>query len=262
MKFISFGSGSCGNCYYLLEEDFGLVIDMGIGIRMFKKYMREYGLSLSQIQAILITHDHTDHVKGVGSLSGETKAPVYATVPVHRSIGKNPFVHKKICEEQRKTFVAGDRMQIGPFDIMAFSVPHDSSENCGFDIRTDISNLCLMTDMGRITEEMAGFISKAKNLVIEANYDEAMLENGPYPAHLKRRIAGGRGHCSNLETANALAKHLSPVTERIWLCHLSEENNHPELARKTVENALQEGTGRIPRLHVLKRHVPSEIFEL
>lgn len=261
MKFISFGSGSCGNCYYLLEDGFGLIIDMGIGIRSLKKYMREYGFSASQLQAALVTHDHTDHVKGIGSLANDARIPVYATIPVHRSIGRNPFVHKKIAEEQRKAFTAGDRLQIGPFEIATFSVPHDASDNCGFDVRTATSNLCLMTDVGRITEEMSTFISKAENLVIEANYDEAMLENGPYPAHLKRRIASGKGHCSNKETANALAKYLTPCAKRVWLCHLSEENNHPELARKTVESALQE-LESIPQLHVLKRRVPSEIFEL
>ena len=261
MRFISFGSGSSGNCYYLCEEDFGIIIDAGIGIRSIKKGFRDYGLALNSVKAIIVTHDHTDHVRAVGALSTEFNIPVYATRLVHKSIDTNYHIHKKIDSSRQKTFEAGDSLQLGPFCIKAFTVPHDSASNSGYFIETAKSNFCLMTDMGSITEEMKGYISKAENLVIESNYDEAMLECGPYPARLKARIRSGNGHSSNVETAKALRENLTSKTKRIWLCHLSAENNHPELARKTMESVLFD-LESIPQLIVLKRRIPSEVFEL
>lgn len=261
MKFISFGSGSCGNCYYLSEDGFGLIIDMGLSLRSLRKHMRDYGVSLASVQAIFITHDHTDHVKGVGALAIETKAPVYATATIHDNIGRNPYVQKKIPETQRCMFQIGDTLEAGPFRIATCRVPHDTVDNCGYEISTDRTSLTLMTDMGRVTEDMAAFIARARNLVLEANYDEAMLQSGSYPQYLKKRISSGHGHISNRQTAEALVRHLCPGTERIWLCHLSEENNHPELARKTVAAELEK-LPFAPELHVLKRALPTGIFEL
>jgi phosphoribosyl 1,2-cyclic phosphodiesterase len=124
---------------------------------------------------------------------------------------------------------------------------------------------CLITDAGQITDEIKPFISRANYLVIEANHDEEMLQSGPYPQYLKDRVHSQKGHLSNKECAIALAENATPELRHVWLCHLSEENNHPELARKTVEMVLQ-SYGIVPGkdflLDVLKRKVPSEVFEL
>lgn len=261
MKFISFGSGSSGNCYYLCEDDCGIIIDAGIGIRGIKKGFRDYGLSLHTVQAIFITHDHTDHVKATAALSSEIQKPVYAAPVVHKSMDSNYHLHKKVESQLRINFTAGEETQIGHFHVKAFSVPHDSASNSGYFISAEHTNLCLMTDMGSITSEMKSYISQAENLVIEANYDDAMLEVGPYPARLKARIRSNTGHSSNAQTALALSENLTNATKRIWLCHLSAENNHPELARKTVENALA-NFSPTPELIVLRRRIPSGIFDL
>lgn len=261
MDFISFGSGSSGNCYYLREEDFGIVIDVGISLRTLKRAFHDHGLPMSQLRAILITHDHTDHVKAVGMLSGEFHLPVYAEPVVHKSISANHFVRSKIEPALRKPFSAGQEMQLGPFHIEAFPVPHDSAANSGFFIETPNTNFCLMTDMGSITDRMKTYIARAENLVIETNYDETMLEAGHYPPFLKARIRSDRGHSSNAQTAQALSENLTPKTKHLFLCHLSAENNHPELARKKVEAALST-LPHPPRLHVLRRSVPSDVFNL
>lgn len=261
MKFISFGSGSSGNCYYLQESGYGILIDAGVGIRSIKKGFRDYGLTLSSVKAILLTHDHTDHTRAVGALSTEFNIPVYAAALVHKSIETNYHIHKKVPAPRRELFEAGATLQLGPFSISAFAVPHDSASNSGYFITTATTNFCLMTDMGTITDEMKGCISRAENLVIESNYDAAMLDSGPYPARLKARIRSGRGHSSNAETALALRENLTAATKRIWLCHLSAENNHPELARKTMESVLAD-LDDVPQLTILKRRLPSEIFEL
>lgn len=261
MKFISFGSGSSGNCYYLLEDGIGLIIDAGIGIRSFKKYFREYGFTYPTLKAILVTHDHTDHVKAVGALSGEYNLEVFATEEVHKGILNNYYAHKKVRPELCRTYLPGDDWSIGPFHITTFTVPHDANHNCGYFIETATTNFCFITDAGSFTPEMISFIRRARNLVIEANYDAAMLDEGPYPLHLKKRIKAPTGHACNAETARILEENLATTTENIWLCHLSEENNHPELARKTVAQALERSACK-SQLHVLRRRIPSGPFEL
>ena len=261
MKFISFGSGSSGNCYYLLEGGIGLIIDAGIGIRSFKKYFREYGFTYPTLKAILVTHDHTDHVKAVGALSGEYNLEVFATEEVHKGILNNYYAHKKVRPELCRTYLPGDDWSIGPFHITTFTVPHDASHNCGYFIETATTNFCFITDAGSFTPEMISFIRRARNLVIEANYDAAMLDEGPYPLHLKKRIKAPTGHACNAETARILEENLAATTENIWLCHLSEENNHPELARKTIAQALERSECK-SQLHVLRRRIPSGPFEL
>ncbi len=261
MKFISFGSGSSGNCYYLLEDGIGLIIDAGIGIRSFKKYFREYGFTYPTLKAILVTHDHTDHVKAVGALSGEYNLEVFATEEVHKGILNNYYTHKKVRPELCRTYLPGDDWSIGPFHITTFTVPHDASHNCGYFIETATTNFCFITDAGSFTPEMISFIRRARNLVIEANYDAAMLDEGPYPLHLKKRIKAPTGHACNAETARILEENLAATTENIWLCHLSEENNHPELARKTIAQALERSECK-SQLHVLRRRIPSGPFEL
>ena len=261
MKFISFGSGSSGNCYYLLEDGIGLIIDAGIGIRSFKKYFREYGFTYPTLKAILVTHDHTDHVKAVGALSGEYNLEVFATEEVHKGILNNYYTHKKVRPELCRTYLPGDDWSIGPFHITTFTVPHDASHNCGYFIETATTNFCFITDAGSFTPEMISFIRRARNLVIESNYDAAMLDEGPYPLHLKKRIKAPTGHACNAETARILEENLAATTENIWLCHLSEENNHPELARKTIAQALERSECK-SQLHVLRRRIPSGPFEL
>lgn len=266
IKFICFGSGSSGNCYYLNADGYGILIDFGIGTRTFKKYMRDYGLSFGQVNAILVTHDHTDHIKSVGTFSGEFHLPVFATQAVHQGMQRNHFMYKKVTEENKRFIVEGTLFETGPFQVVPFAVPHDSSANCGYFITCgDGPSFCLITDAGCFTEEMTPFIARANYLVIEANYDAMMLETGPYPPYLKRRIKGGRGHMDNADTASVLAGHLTEAARRVWLCHLSEENNHPELARKTVETALAGAgfnLGTDLFLEVLKRKVPSQLYDL
>lgn len=265
LKFISFGSGSSGNCYYLFTETDGLLIDAGVGVRFLKKSFANFGLSMSKIHNILITHDHADHVKSVGSLSNMLNVPVYATRKVHAGINNNYCVRSKINGANVKRIVKGETLSVGEFTITSFGVPHDSADNVGFLIDNGGVTFCLMTDVGHVTDDMKGYISRAGYLVIEANHDDEMLRTGPYPERLKVRVAGENGHLSNKSCAEALAQNATGLLKHVWLCHLSEENNHPELARKTVEMILR-GYGIVPgvdfELDVLKRKTPSDIFDL
>lgn len=265
LKFISFGSGSSGNCYLLFTETDALMIDAGVGTRMLKRRFGDYGLSLSSVHNIIITHDHADHVKSVGVISHERNAPVYATAKVHEGIRHNYCVRHKIEPQLARTINKGETIQIGEFTVTPFNVPHDSQDNVGYCIVCGGVNFCIITDAGTVTEEMKPFIAKANHLVIEANHDEQMLTNGHYPQHLKQRILSDTGHLSNANCAKALVESATSGLRNVWLCHLSEENNHPELARKTVEEALLKGgfdVGGGLKLTVLKRTIPSGIYEL
>lgn len=265
LRFISFGSGSSGNCYYLHTGTDGLLIDTGIGLRTLKKYFSEYGFKLSDLKYILVTHDHADHVKSVGKISSECRLPVYATSKVHEGIVRNYCVRKKINPLYVKTIEKGETFTLGDFSITPFGVPHDSMDNVGYKIECEGVVFCLMTDVGHVTEEMERYISEANYLVIEANHDEEMLLNGSYPAYLKKRVNSDNGHLSNKNCGIAIAEHATPNLRHVWLCHLSQENNHPELARKTVEMVLNSYgivVGHDFYLDVLKRKTPSEVFLL
>ena len=265
LKFISFGSGSSGNCYYLFTETDGLIIDIGVGIRALRKQFRDYGLSLSAIHYVLITHDHADHIKSVGSISHELHLPIYATRNVHNGIDRNYCVARKLSSDMKRMLVPGEPIQLGCFRVTPFSVPHDASENVGYQIEAEGVTFCIITDVGYMTEEIGSYISKADYLVIEANHDVEMLNQGPYPQHLKERIQSKTGHLCNRDCGVAIAENMKEGLKHVWLCHLSEENNHPELARKTVESVLREYgiiAGKDLMLEVLKRKTPSGIYDL
>lgn len=263
IQFISFGSGSSGNCYYICNEDTheAIIVDAGIGIRRIKKYFREYNINISYIKGVLITHDHADHIKCAGNISEEWNLPIYTTLAIHEGIDKNYATAKKIGESMRKIVNPGEIFNIGNFSITAFPIPHDSTENMGYEINVSEGNtFTIMTDVGYPTEEVQTHAKRANHLVIEANYDENMLKNGPYPRLLKERIRNGEGHLSNFQCADILTDNFHKELKNVWLCHLSKENNHPELARKTIEYALQENginVGSDFVLEVLKREVPS-----
>ncbi len=236
--FFSLGSGSSGNCYYLGNSEYGILIDAGVGPRIIKKRLERHGVDMSSIWAVLITHDHYDHIKAVGHLGEKNNIPVYATKGVHGGINRTPLVKHKLNGsaryiEKRKPFMIKD------LKVTAFPVPHDSTENVGYFIEFGNEKLMIATDVGVITDDIKHYMLQANHLVIESNYDEEMLINGSYPMHLKQRITNGTGHLSNRQTAEFLAENFSSKLKNIWLCHLSGDNNHPQLAYDTVANELK-----------------------
>lgn len=265
LRFLSFGSGSSGNCYLLFTENDALMIDAGVGVRSLKKYARDFGINMSLLHNLIITHDHADHIKCVGSLSHDFHLPVWATEEVHKGIDRNYCVSRKVDVADRHVMQPGVTVHLGEFEIIPFNVPHDSSDNVGYMINACGINICIITDAGCVTNEMGTFIQQSNYLIIEANHDTEMLMCGPYPAHLKERISSATGHLSNTDCAKALVSNMSEQLKHVWLCHLSEENNHPELARKTIETIMRSHgviIGVDFKLDVLKRTVPTGVFDL
>lgn len=263
-KFFSLGSGSSGNCYYLGCKDHGILIDAGIGMRSVKKALLEYGVSLSKIDAILITHDHVDHTKSVGAFGDKYNIPIYATEYVHQGIQRNIRVKADLISTKR-IIEKEVSFRINNFEITPFEVPHDSVDNVGYWIKFNDQNLVLITDIGRITDTIRNYASKANHLIIEANYDDEMLLNGRYPYYLKQRIVSGMGHLSNGLSAEFIEEIYSDKLKNIWLCHLSQDNNRPELAYESIKKALEKRgaiAGKDIYLETLSRHKVSGLREL
>lgn len=263
LSFFSLASGSSGNCYYFGTSEYGILIDAGIGIRTIKKVLKDYGVDFSKILAVLITHDHADHIKTVGCLGEKFHIPVYTTEMVHQGIEKSRYVEETLIHSRRIVYKEIP-FEIRDFKITAFEVPHDSSDNVGYHIVFGEHKFTIATDVGHITETVGKYLRMANHLIIEANYDEEMLRFGAYPVFLKERVSSPTGHLSNREAAEFLAANYTEKMKDIWLCHLSRDNNHPELAFKTVDIRLfQEGirVGKDVTLTALKRTTPSEIFE-
>lgn len=263
IKFLSLASGSSGNCYFLGYDDYGILIDAGISPKNIKKCLKEADIAMESILAVLITHDHADHIKSVAYLGEKLHIPIYATALTHEGINKNYCIKEKLYNCIR--FIEKQNpILIRDFHVTAFEVPHDGTDNVGYCIEINSKIFSFVTDLGEITPLVASYICKANYLILEANYDEEMLRMGPYPAYLKKRITSRTGHMSNLATANFLADNLTESIKYIWLCHLSKDNNHPELAYKTVEWRLRSNgimVGKDVQLVALKRNSPSQLYE-
>ncbi|MCC8144504.1 MAG: MBL fold metallo-hydrolase [Tannerellaceae bacterium] len=263
LSFLSLASGSSGNCYYLGTSEFGILIDAGIGIRTIKKVLKDRSIEFTKIIAVLITHDHADHIKTVGCLGEKFNIPIYTTADVHRGIDRSRYVEETLYNS-RKIIEKETTFTIWDFLITAFEVPHDSSDNVGYHIVYQQHKFTFATDVGHITDTVKKYLCMANHLILEANYDEEMLKFGTYPAFLKERVASPTGHLSNREAAEFLANNYHTGLKNVWLCHLSRDNNHPTLAYKTVEMRLfQEGIreGKDVTVIALKRTTPSDIFD-
>lgn len=263
IEFMSLASGSSGNCYYLATDNNAILIDAGIGIRTIKKVFKEHGLSLGKVRGVLVTHDHADHIKAVGHLGEKYNIPVYSTEEIHGGMRKSYCMTEKLSGEHIRFIRKNETFQLADFNVTCFEVPHDGTDNVGYCIIAEDKVFSFLTDIGHITPEAARFIREANYLIIEANYDETMLQMGPYPPHLKARIAGPNGHLSNRELADYLAENFTDRLKYVWLCHLSKDNNHPELALKTVELALKEKgitVGKDLQVVPLRRVLPSDMY--
>ena len=264
-QFISFGSGSSGNAYYLRSADRALLLDCGLVYRNLEPLFSKYGLS-KNIAAILLTHEHADHVRGVGRTAEAMRLPVYATKKVYEAMFQRKYVTRPVPEALRRFLEVGKPISIAPFTITPIQVPHDSADNVGYFIDCgDGTRLLLLTDVGEFLPEMEAFVPQATHIVIETNYDPDMLRTGKYPARLKRRIASGTGHSANPDTAAFLVKTLTPITKHIFLCHLSADNNRPELAQAAVTETLRRerpDLAKLPPITPLPRLTPSGVFEL
>lgn len=236
--YISLGSGSSGNCTYLGTNTGGILIDAGVRTEDVRAMLASYGISMSQVKALLLTHDHSDHVRYAYNIVRNNKhMRVYCTNRVLNGLLRRHSISKRIKEYHNPIFKEIP-FKIMDMEITAFDVPHDGSDNMGFFVQYKHHNFALATDLGAVTERAHHYMSRANYLVIEANYDLPMLLNGRYPEYLKARIQTERGHLDNEATAAFLKEVWNAEMNHIFLCHLSQDNNTPAKALKAVGEAL------------------------
>lgn len=261
--FRCFASGSSGNSYYLGTRRQGILIDAGISARTIRNDLREMGLDFHNIAGVLVTHDHADHIRAVGTLGERFHIPVYGTKEIHAGIDRNYGVKEKL-RTCRRYFEKGVPFTIAGMSVNTFAISHDSTDCVGYVIDAAGQRFMMATDVGCIDDTFCRYVETANHLVIEANHDEQMLLGGPYPSYLKSRILSDTGHMSNHTCGRTLAEHYHTGLRNVFLCHLSHENNTPETAYNTVRDYL-EGTGvRIGEelnLVTLERLTPSPVYD-
>ncbi|MDE6301525.1 MAG: MBL fold metallo-hydrolase [Muribaculaceae bacterium] len=239
LRFISFGSGSSGNCSYVGTQDTGLIIDAGVDNHRVVDGLRDAGIDIETIRGIVLTHDHADHVRYAYAILRHHKhMKLYCTMRTLEGILRRHNLSRRIRDYHSPIFKEQE-YKWDDLSLIPFETSHDGTDNVGFCIRFDNTCFVLATDTGIITPRAEFYLRQATTMVIESNYDDIMLENGSYPMYLKTRIRSDKGHMDNAATARFLAQAYSPSLTHIFLCHLSEDNNTPETALATSMNSLR-----------------------
>lgn len=245
LYYISFGSGSSGNSCYVGTTNGGIIIDAGIRADEIEKKIRANGIDINKISGILLTHDHSDHVRYAYTMvRNHRHMKVFCTNRVLNAILRRHDISRRIKDYHHAIFKEIS-FKAGDLEITAFEVPHDGSDNMGYSINFQGRNFVLATDMGEVWPRARHYMSQADYLVIESNYDLRMLQTGRYPEFLKARIQTPNGHMDNDATAAFLKEIYSARLKHIFLCHLSKDNNTPEKALEKVKAALIEAGAKV-----------------
>ncbi len=263
LNFCSLYSGSSGNSLFVQSENTNLLIDCGVSAKKIETALNGLNIDPNSINGILITHEHSDHVQGLGIFAKKFNVPVFVN---KKTLDAMPKQKEKLesCNANINNFEVGDHFEINNLKIKSFAIPHDAANPCGFTITDNRKTIGIATDIGHMTTNILKELEPSNFLLLESNYDLEVLKCSPYPYHLKQRIAGPNGHLPNEEAGKTISYLLKSNLKRAMLGHLSKENNFPELAYKSVveeimgnnnkENALQ--------LSVASRDLPGEIIQI
>ncbi len=219
----SLASGSNGNCYYVGNEDHGILIDVGISCRELERRMQRNGLHLSKIKAIFISHEHSDHIKGLTVVANKYQIPIYITDKTFNAL------RLAIPSRLINFFVPDQPITLGAFEVKPFSKYHDAAEPQSFLVEAGGKSIGIFTDLGRVCDQLIKHFQACDVAFLETNYEEELLDQGKYPYYLKRRIKSGFGHLSNAQALELFMQHRTPKLQLLYLCHLSRDNNHPDL---------------------------------
>jgi len=230
MEIAFLGSSSGGNSTLMCSGDSRILVDAGLSAKEIERRLELLGHSPEHIDAIILSHEHTDHCRGAGILSRKYDIPVMANPPT--------FAMSPIGNVRLREFMTQEEFSVGDFTIKSYPVPHNAAEPVCFTISTGRHDIGFATDLGRVTSLVRNVLSDKDLLIIEANHDEHMLRTGPYPDFLKKNIASPIGHLSNRATASAVSLMVTDRTQGVVLVHLSEENNTPEKAEHEVRSSL------------------------
>lgn len=261
LKFCSLYSGSTGNSSLIQNDNTCILVDAGVSGTRVIEAINSIGLSIDKIDAILVTHEHTDHIKSIGTLSKKYHIPVFANSETWKAM---PGESEKVPTDCKKTFSINNKFNIDSLEILPFSIPHDAANPCGFNIFGSNKKISIATDIGHMTEDILNNLKNSAFMLLESNYDPEVLKYSPYPYSLKRRIAGPNGHLANKEAGNTISKLIDSGLKGVMLGHLSKENNFPELAHQTVLEELVSNNYKENSidLHVASRNEPSNFLNV
>ena len=234
-NFCSLYSGSNGNCLLVETDECKILIDAGESAKKIELALSNYGTSINDIDAILVTHEHTDHTKSLGTLSKKYNIPIYANKETWEAM---PEQKLKIIEDNQKLYIPNKKFKIKDLEIKAFNIPHDAANPCGFNIINNGKKISVAIDLGHADETVVKNLKNSCFALIEANYDLDVLQYSKYPYYLKKRISGPDGHLSNKATGELISSLVDSGLNHVMLGHLSKENNFPELAYKSVMEEL------------------------
>lgn len=244
MQISVLASGSKGNCTLIHDGDTAILIDAGISARRIKQKLSELHLDMRDISSILITHEHIDHIRGLKTLSKNYQIPLYSKLNTFKAM---PFIHD--IPPQCCHVLPESNFTIGNMTVNSFAVSHDAAEPVGYNIQTKHLKITLATDLGFATDTVHKAMDCSDILILEANHDINLLQNGTYPWNLKKRILGTRGHLSNTD-AGFLLKNLKNKPPEVILAHLSEHNNTPQTALNTIHSIISQQENISVNLHV------------
>lgn len=222
----SLNSGSNGNCYYVANDHDAVLIDVGISCKEVVKRMARLGLSMEKVRAIFISHEHSDHIKGLKVLANKYKLPVYITRATYGNSGL--FLDMNSI----RTFKGYEAVEIGELTVIPFPKSHDCADGHSFVVSGNGVNIGVLTDIGRVCQHVIDNFKQCHAVYLETNYDEQMLQESGYPWFLKKRISGGHGHLSNNQALGLFLGHRPPFLTHVFLSHLSQNNNSPQLVHK------------------------------
>lgn len=262
LRFCSLSSGSSGNCYVVYDESTAILVDAGISGKRILEGLERIEIPQEMVKALVITHEHIDHVKSVKVINKRIKHLLtYANALTWQCIDE------LVPDEKKKPFMTGTPFKVGDIEVNSFHTSHDAAESVGYSFRKGSCNICVMTDTGFVTDEAYEIIKDADLLVLEANHDPQVLRVCGRPLQIIRRIAGDNGHLSNEAAAECIIRMVqdNPKDRQILLGHLSGENNSPELATLTIKNILEEKKiyiGEQLNIDVIVRDKLSSIYQV
>jgi len=265
MRFVSIASGSSGNCIYIGSENTHILVDVGISNKRIEQGLHEIGVKASELDGVVITHEHSDHVKGLGVMARKHGVPIYGTKETLEEIGKLSYLGE-YPKELFCPILPEVEFSIGDLEVKPFQIDHDAVNPVAYRIRSGRKSVAVATDMGHFDRYIIEHLQGLDALLLESNHDVRMLETGPYPYYLKQRILSDHGHLSNDNAGRLLNDILHDGMKKILLGHLSKENNYEQLAYETVRLEIDQGGHGYKAsdfsIAVAKRDAMSEIITL
>ena len=258
-KFCSLFSGSSGNSSLVQTDTTKILVDVGESAKKITDSLKKLNIDPNDIDAIIITHEHSDHTKGLSVFSNKYDIPVYANIETWNALDSQ----REKLEESNIKYFDFNKFKIGDLSILPFSIPHDAANPCGFNIYKGRKKISIATDIGHMTAEVLDNLSKSSFVLLESNYDPNILKCSSYPYPLKMRIYGPNGHLSNDDAGKTISTLAKQGLNTVMLGHLSKENNFPELAYKTViEKLIEDNTDTDISLTIANRNDLSQIIDI